>query len=96
MVEGVHGICEYRLTRGIERPLDSKQERALKSPFVIIIIMTEFLRAHRVDGGVLQRRAACDYTVALLRASRKTADVLLYCQPKVATVTTREIYLEGT
>lgn len=49
-----------------------------------------------MDGSVLQTRAACDYTMALLRASQKMADVLLYCQLKVATVTTREIYLEGT
>lgn len=69
----------------------------MKSLFVIIIILiTELPRAHRVDGSVLQTRAACDYTMALLRASQKMADVLLYCQPKVATVTTREIYLEGT
>lgn len=31
---------------GIERALHGKQERAWKSPFVIIIVLTEFLRAH--------------------------------------------------
>lgn len=55
--------------RAMERPPDSKQERALKAPLVIIIIIPEFLRAHGGDGGVLQRRAACDSPVALLRAS---------------------------
>lgn len=49
-----------------------------------------------MDGSVLQRRAACDYTVALLRAPQETADVLSCCQPKVAIVTTREICLEST
>lgn len=31
---------------GTERPLDSKQERALKSPFIIIIIIMDYLKSH--------------------------------------------------
>lgn len=42
--------------RGIERPSDSKQEKALKLPFVIIVIVRERLRFHGVDRGVLQRK----------------------------------------
>lgn len=42
---------------GMEKPLDSKQERALKSPFVIIIIIImEWLKSRRVDRGALQRK----------------------------------------
>lgn len=42
---------------GFERPLDSKQERALKSPFVIIIvIIMDYLKSYRVDTGALQRK----------------------------------------
>lgn len=41
---------------GTERPLDSKQERALTSPFVTIIIIVEYLVSCRVDKGALQRK----------------------------------------
>lgn len=43
MVEDVHGVRGYILTWGTVRPLDNKQERALKSPFVIISITMEYL-----------------------------------------------------
>lgn len=46
MVEGVHGYVNIDSHRGIERPLDGKEERAWKSPFVIITVITEFLRVH--------------------------------------------------